>query len=108
MVKRFCQWLYEEWSENFIFVCQEEMVKGTYVRFEYKLRFMREVMVQYLQHRLLKWFDENQRIDLHGCRDDDDHSGNRRHGAEQVGHTLTMIGSMPAFCAICGISSIKL
>ena len=23
---------------------------------------MREVMVQYLQHRLLKWFDENQRI----------------------------------------------
>ena len=62
MVKRFCQWLYEEWSENFIFVCQEEMVKGTYVRFEYKLRFMREVMVQYLQHRLLKWFDENQRI----------------------------------------------
>ena len=46
MVKRFCQWLYEEWSENFIFVCQEEMVKGTYVRFEYKLRFMREVMVR--------------------------------------------------------------
>ena len=62
MVKRFCQWLYEEWSENFIFVCQEEMVKDTHVRFEYKLRFMREVMVQYLQHRLLKWFDENQRI----------------------------------------------
>lgn len=26
------------------------------------MRFMREVMVQYLQHRLLKWFDENQRI----------------------------------------------
>ena len=23
---------------------------------------MREVMVQYLQHRLLRWFDENQRV----------------------------------------------
>ncbi len=59
MVKRFCQ--IEEWSEkNFIF-CQKRNGKGYMLDLNISEIYAGS-MVQYLQHRLLKWFDENQRI----------------------------------------------
>lgn len=46
MVKRFVNG-YMKSGRKILFLFAK--IVGTYVRFEYKLRFMREVMVQYLQ-----------------------------------------------------------